>query len=90
MNMYYVEIHGKLKNELAPSTRRLHAEFVMTDSTEKAKSVAWEHLLSDANESCRVLLSNGMIETVITSELITDVTTLGDDKAVYYTDEILR
>ena len=84
MELYYVEIRSTLNGVL------LHAELIMTHSRENAEAVAWEHLLADCYDGARVLIKQNIIETVTTSELITDVNTLGEGKVPYYTYEALK
>ena len=84
MKLYYVEIRSTLNGVL------LHAELVMTHSRENAEATAWERLLADSNEGCRALLKENLIEYAITSELIEDVSVLGEGKVPYYTHEILK
>lgn len=84
MELYYVEIRGTLNSVL------IHAELIMTHSRENAEAVAWEHLLEEVNQGCRILLSQSIVDVEITSELITDPASLGEGKTPYYTHEMFK
>lgn len=84
MDLYYVEIRSTFNDIL------LHAELIMTHSKENAEAIAREHMLDDCYDGARILISQNTIETITTSELITDVNTLGKGKTPYYTYEAIR
>lgn len=89
MNLYYVEIYGKEGGRFSHlGALRLHGELVMTDSFESADEVAWEHLLVDMHPTLRAITTRDDVE--IMNELITDVTVLGGDRAVYETADAVR
>lgn len=82
MNLYHVKIN---RNEDA---LRLHAELIMTESCDSAVNGAWEHFLADIKKEARDSLTRGDVTFIV--ETVKDVTALGENHSVYYTNDILK